>query len=718
MSPGTTVADVLRATEEAEQRNDWSRAVELWQALVQHRPHDVEWVCRWATAHAALGNHAQSQQLLQGAVERAPQHAGLWLNLGEAHRCLRQYEPAIACFRRVCELGGHIPAALNNLGLIAQEQGNHEAARQYYEQALLAGPQIADVHYNLGHLCVLTGDEHRAEQCFRRAFELRPGFLPPRIGMAALTLRQRRYDECVSWCEQALAIAPQSVEALVNLGSAWFELGDDARALEYLGRAIALHPHHKNAHNNLAVQALLSGRYTDAQRHLLTAIEHGGQDDAGVLTNWGNLNVLVGQIAEADAAYRRAAQVRSDDPGLLSNVLYCQLFRDDISAAQLLAEHDAWDARFGHIKNSQVTTAAVVARSSQRLRIGFVSPDLGEHPVGYLLQSVLPELRQHELDVYCYSNHIRRGPIADQLHGASTQWRDIVGVDDRAVAEQIRGDKIDILCDLAGHTVENRLTLFAERPAPLQVTWLGYPATTGCRAIDYLITDAYKVPLGREAWCREQIARLPYLSEGLITPRTVVQSERVDDALLLASFNNPSKLAPSVTAAWAEIMRRVPEARLLLKYRGLDDPWAQQIIAARFARLGIARERLLFEGYTSLDSMLTRLSSVDLMLDSFPFSGGLTTMWALSVGVPVVTIEGDRIAGRQSYAMLKHLGLDEFIAPDAPGYIQRAVSLAKDEPRCRAMRPMIRERYRLAPAARPGQLAADLAQLLRALAKR
>ena len=348
--------------------------------------------------------------------------------------------------------------------------------------------------------------------------------------------------------------------------------------------------------------------------------------------------------------------------------------------------------------------------------MGFVSPDLGRHPVGYFLVRVLENLDKEHLETICYSDRIVKDDLTHRLQAAATQWRDVIGMSDQQLAEQIRADRIDILFDLAGHTAHNRLLVFARKPALIQVTWAGYVGTTGLKAMDYLLADRYEVPPGAERHYRERVLRMP---EGYVcydppiyAPPVATLPALDRGQVTLGCFNNPAKITPQVIEVWAKILRRLPGARLVLKYKGWNDRGVARRFTEMFVAHGIDPGRLELLGYSPHAELLAEYNRIDLALDPFPYNGGLTTCEALWMGVPVVTCPGETFASRHSLSHLSNVGLTETIARELDEYVELAVSLAGDLPRLAALRAGLRERMAASPLCDGKRFATNLASML------
>jgi predicted O-linked N-acetylglucosamine transferase (SPINDLY family) len=355
------------------------------------------------------------------------------------------------------------------------------------------------------------------------------------------------------------------------------------------------------------------------------------------------------------------------------------------------------------------------------LRIGYVSPDFVHHAVSYFVEPVLAAHNRAQIEVFCYAD----APVADattaRLRGLSDQWRDIAPLNDAQVAELIRSDKIDILVDLAGHTARHRLLVFARRPAPIQLTWIGYPNTTGLETIDSRLTDAISDPLGQtEVFHTEKLVRLP---EVFSCYKPSDQAPAVSELpavkngyVTFGSFNHFAKINPAVLDLWARLMVRLPSSRLFLKARSLADPETATGVRETFKRHGVAANRLtLCSDELSVAAHQSLYHGVDIALDPFPYNGTTTTCEALWMGVPVITLAGQTHVSRVSASLLTHLGRPEWIAHSEDGYIEKCAALAADLPRLAELRANQREQMRLSPVCDAPRFTAQLEATYREL---
>jgi predicted O-linked N-acetylglucosamine transferase (SPINDLY family) len=356
------------------------------------------------------------------------------------------------------------------------------------------------------------------------------------------------------------------------------------------------------------------------------------------------------------------------------------------------------------------------------LRVGFVSGDLRSHTVGYFAEGLLGALAKTAsgaVEIHGYSAHWVNDAVTERIKAACRGWHSAVGLSDERLAQQIRDDRIDILIDLSGHTAHNRLPMFAWKPAPVQATWLGYLATTGVAAIDYVIADQWTLPQSQGGSFTEQIWHLPecYLCftppdvQAEVTPLPALAHGHVT----FGSFNNLTKINDDVVALWARLLAAVPDGRLFLKAKQIDAPSVRQSVAERFGAHGIAAARLTFAGFAARTDYLAPYQGVDIALDPFPYPGITTTLESLWMGVPVLTLAGESFLARQGVGLLTNAGLPEWIARDRDDYVARAVAHAGDVQRLAALRAGLRNQVSASPLFDAERFAGHLAAALRGM---
>ncbi len=612
------------------------------------------------------GNTAGAAECYRKALSRDPGYTGARLNLGGALRELGRPDEAAECYRKALEDEPGDPSILVSLGAVLRDLGKRDEAEGCYRRALELSPESALAHFNLANLLREMGKSGEAVAGYRRAVELDPANPSQYCNLGNALRETGNAEEAVDAYRKALGLEPENADALINLGNAFKELGRYREAEESYEKALLARPDMAEAHYNLGTVL---------------------QDQC--------------RMGEAVARYRRALELKPDHAVAHSNLLMNLQYDPEVTPEEVLEESRAWERR--QLVGIRLMSPPANEPDPERaLRIGYVSGDLRRHPVGYFLDGVLDCHDRERFQVYCYANQSFGDDLTERLRGNANagHWREIFGQNDDAVACLIREDRIDILIDLAGHTARNRLAVFGRKPAPVQATWAGYVGTTGLSAMDCLITDPQETPEGTEGWYLERLVRLPdcyvcYSPPGYAPPVAPLPALR-NGHITFGCFNNLAKLNPRVTALWSRILREVPDAGLLLVTKALGDPAVRERCLEAFARGGVA-ERVSLCSMLPHAELLARYGEVDVALDPFPYSGGLTTLEGLWMGVPAITLGGDRFASRHTLSHLTAAGLPEFIVPDEDAYLARAAELAKAPERLASLRAGLRERMAASP---------------------
>ena len=420
---------------------------------------------------------------------------------------------------------------------------------------------------------------------------------------------------------------------------------------------------------------------------------------ADAYCNLGNVHKDMGRVGEAIECYRQALTIRPDDHGVHSNLLFALNYHPDWTPQAIFEEHRCWGNNYVP-RADEAVVHANTPDPERRLKIGYVSPDLRNHSVAFFLEPVLENHDIQKFEVHTYAEVSLPDATTARLREQVAHWRDTVGIPDEQLARQIRDDGIDILVDLAGHTAGNRLGVFAFQPAPVQATYIGYPNTTGLPAMDYRITNALTTPPELDRYFTESVVRLPFancFAHPADCPPVAAPPMLTSGRVTFGSFNNLAKLVPPVIALWAEVLRAVPGARLLLKSQPFGDAGARALFLDRFAAHGIGPERLVLRGAGPLQEYLRSFNDIDIALDPFPYNGSTTNYHALWMGVPVVTLEGRSAASRMGYGVLATLGLKELAAKTPAEYVAIATGLAADPDRLKTLRASMRERMNASP---------------------
>lgn len=637
---------------------------------------------------------------------------------------------AEACYRRALVCVPEFAEAHSNLGLLLQQQQRWAEAAQCYREALALQPESATAHFNLGACLQGGGEFAQAEACFRDALALQPNFQNALLSLNRVLHEQGRGPESESYWRKMLRDEPgfaagyrqlagvlrqqhRNEEALACLLKAG-ELDTDtalqlqALAMVYrdLGRfteaeascrsALALAPESAAAWSSLAELHNAMRRMVEAEDGFRRAIALAPD----LARAHGNLGIVLqnqGRLAEAEASMRRALALQPDDHVAHGNLLFVLNYHPDKTGAQVFGEYRAYEQRFfAPLRSAWRAHGNAPSQSSagatRRLKVGYVSPDFRQHSVVNFLEPLLAHHDKSVVDVYAYAELQREDAVTARYKGLVDHWVPTKGVSDAQLAERIRADGIDILVDLAGHTGGNRLSVFARKPAPVSLSWMGYGYTTGLSAIDYFLTDAASAPVGSEAVFAEQPWRLPV--GWAYRPAAV---DRMGEPGPLPAARNACITFGTLTRAirinehsvrvWAALLARVPHARLVIDSSSYRDAETQEALAARFVALGVARERLLIGCHSPPWDVLR---DVDIGLDCFPHNSGTTLFETLYMGIPFVTLAGRPSVGCLGSSILAGVGHPEWIANTEEEYVDKAVALASDLPRLAALRAGLR----------------------------
>jgi predicted O-linked N-acetylglucosamine transferase (SPINDLY family) len=586
-----------------------------------------------------------------------------------------------------------------NLALALKSAGQLEQAIASYRKAIQLRPDFAEAYCNLGDALTAGGFFDQAVEACRSAVAINPGFAEAFNNLGIALSELHRFDEAIAAYRQAIALRSDFAVAWSNLGGALFQMKQLDESITACRTAIRLKPDFAKAHCNLA-NALsekedLESAVAEYRRAIALLPTY-----AEAFNNLGTTLKKLGHVDEAIAAYRQAIALRPTFFEAHSSLVFMLHYHATLSASAILTEARHWAQLHEQPLAGEIHKHGNDRTADRRLRIGYVSADFHLHPVARFMLPLLEHHDRQQVEIFCYSDAKRPDATTQRVRGACDVWRDISRLNHTAVAEMVRTDAIDILIDLGGHTGENRMPVFAAKPAPVQVSYLGYPGTTGLSAIEYRLTDSFADPPGMtEQHHTEQLIRLPETAWCYAPPADspdLVNARR--DHVRFCSFNNFTKVSDDMLRIWARILREVEGSQLVLKAQGLSSPTvraraldvlvSQQIDPANVLILPTAPDQI---------SHLAAYFQADIALDTFPYHGTTTTCEALWMGIPVVTRAGDCHVSRVGVSLLSNVGLPELIAESAEQYVKIATELARDRPRVRHLHQTLRTRMRQSP---------------------
>ena len=656
-------------------------------------------------ASKALGFKIQesSQRLAQGVAEH---QAGNFQAAAALYDGILAYEP-------------EHPEALHMRGVLAFQQGDHAWAIATLQDAIRFNRADPHYYYDLGTMYLNTGLLQDAAYNFQTAIDLDADHADAHGNLATARKGLGDLDGAVSSYRRALTLRPADAGAYNNLGLTLCELGDTQAGVASLQRAIALRPEYASAHNNMGLAMLRMNRAHEAAGCFLKAIAF-DPTDALAYTNLAQALQAQLRTDDAIASFRAALELRPDYAEAHSNLLLALQYVPGVEPVALFAEHQRFATQFESPLVPKWLPAANDKDPERRLKIGYVSGDFRNHAVAMFIEPIFLLHDPMQFEIYCYATHFLHDDVSTRFKTAVHHWRTCHGLTDAQMADHIRADGIDILIDLSGHTAHNRLLTFARKPAPLQLSWMGYPGTTGLASMDYLIADRLFLPPGQfDTQFTEKIICLPTgapFSPPAAAPDVNALPALATGCLTFGSFNQPAKLSAEVIAVWSQLMRALPSSQLLLG--GLPGKDCNQALIALFANEGIERRRLRFHERSDLDSYLALHHQVDICLDTFPYNGSTTTVHALWMGVPTLSMVGRTPAGRAGSAILGHADLCDFVAADAAEFVAKGVHWARSLPELARLRTGLRDKFARSAMGQTEAIAIGLELALRAIWRR
>ncbi len=718
------------------QQSQYRRALELFRTWCSLEPENEHAHLSVGVACERLGEHEAAERAYRAGTRINPKAHLLHFNLGNCLLSQGRLGDALEAYRRAVGLDPDNAEYLNNLGLALREAGSLEQALRSFQEAATVDPRYALAHANLGFTCDLLGDTDASVRHYREAVSLDPENTEVRLCLAQSLYARKAYEEVVRTCRQALSFPPTDERMPATLGNALFQLGDFEAALSAFEQAIGLNPARHDIHNFIANIHYRQGDFENAiasaetalrlkpfyEKGLSDLIEYAlaaGDPDLAhatavrgldcVFQGTMNLDLLLHALIRAfreTADWERCEALKAHireirDPSRLTNpqaVLLHLHYDNPLGPDRLSSWHRAWAASVEKEERSESPRVHARASRGNRVRIGYVSPDFRRHSVGYFIRNILRAHDRSRFEVLCYAN--RRpdpsDPVTREIMEHSEGFREIHALADDEAAERISRDGVDILVDLAGHTRGNRLGLFARRAAPVQITYLGYPDTTGLSTMDYRITDRHADPEGH-GLCSEKLLFMPecFLHFGTFPHQDIdaTCAFEKNGHVTFGSLNSLNKITPRAVRAWAGVLHSVENARLLIKsYSPMTRRIVQRILA-EFSKHGIPEHRLSIAGATaSAVDHFRFYNEVDIALDTFPYNGTTITCESLWMGVPVVTLVGGLHCQRTSYTILRNLELDALVAGSEEAYVGIAAALAQDLFELRALKQALPDR--------------------------
>jgi protein O-GlcNAc transferase len=687
-----TIAEVFSLAWKYHQAGGLAQAEQLYRQVLGADPRHADAWCFLGAACQAQGRIAEAETNYRRAVQVIPGHTSALNCLGVLLAEQGKLAEAVVSFQKALDFDPRSAEIHNNLGLALSRLGQTDKAVATYCQALRLRPGYAQAHYNFGLTLNGMGQRAAAVEQFQEALRCEPNYPEAYNDLANALAGQDKLDDAVTCYREALRLRPNYAEAYYNLGVVLGKQNKHLEALAQYDRAVYFKPEYVEAHVNRGNVRHAQWKFDEAIECYQQAL-HYKPDSVDALHGLGGVYLRQGRLEQAMANFQQALRIQPDLAAVHSNVLFCLNYDPNADPEEVFAAHRRW-GQLQEAASSSTTVHANERDPDRRLRIGYVSPDLRYHALARYLEPVLAHHDPQQVEVFCYAEVQFPDAVTARLQKLLQGWRSTCELTDAAVAELIRQDKIDILVDLAGHTAGNRLRAFAEKPAPVQATWLGYMNTTGLTAVDYRLTDPVLDPPGQPVRDTEELFRLqgglccfaPPTDAPEVAPLPALRRGH----LTFGSLHNLFKLNAQVFDLWSRLLKAVPSARLLL-FRHTLTGTAREEIRQKFADRGIAGERLDLRQGSDAAGYLKIYEEIDIGLDTFPYTGGVTTCESLWMGVPVLSLCGVRPAGRNSAAILARAGLGDWAAQKPEEYLEVGQRWSNDLDRLAALRTGLRE---------------------------
>ena len=684
-------------------------------------------------------NYPAAEQIYRAVLATQPRNADAMLLLGLLLHETHRNDLAVEMLRRAAGIQRNRIDIRQTLARVLQFSGRIKEAADEAREVLRLQPMDAESHYAVALLLLQMGDAAGALPSARRASELAPRNAAILVTVSRIYSALKMAGEAMIAAERAIAVDPNHADAHIDRGQLLQNQGQLDKAIGAYQTGLKLSPQNRSALNNIGACLLLKGLAADSipwfekaakvvpdsplpPNNIGAAYKELGRIDdalqyyhrsiqldpkyADAYCNVGGAYATIAEHGKAIDACREALRVNPSFAEVGSNLLFTTLSPGNWSKQQVFEEHRDWARRHESPLATEVLSASVESRPrgpmSRRLKIGYLSPDFREHSIRYFMEPIFVTHDRSRFEVFAYATGRRRDEVSDRLKDEVDQWHSVSELTDKQLAELIRSHGIDVLVDLAGHTAENRLLVFARKPAPVQVTYLGYPTTTGMSAVDYRLTDSIADPPGADEFYTEKLVRLPqaffvYSDDPNKPLDSTLPADR-NGIFTFGSFNSFTKINDETLDAWADILLAVPNSRLLMKARPVDNPSTRQKLLSFFSARGISSDRLDFRPWLSMPEHIQLLGTgVDLMLDTFPYNGHTTTCQALWMGVPVVTRSGDSFRSRVGHTIMQHMNLMELVAGSWQEYHDIAVGMAADLPKLRNLRSTLRQKMIASP---------------------
>jgi predicted O-linked N-acetylglucosamine transferase (SPINDLY family) len=681
----------LEETLALHRQGDQEKAKHAYCQILAREPANADaWHLLGMLLHAT-GHSTDAVECIENAAVITPKRADILSNLGMVYRALGRLRKSAAVLERAVSLDPQSVATRNNLGTVLMESGCLGEAEASFQTALQIDPTSTDAAMNLGNVWQRQGRLNDAEQLYRRCLDREPSNALVLTNLGEALRRQCRWADAADVLQKAVQQNPNLIETQLNFGRTLMNSHQLDAAEAHFRELLSLYPDDSRVHHFLGNALSHQSKFEAALASLRRSLELNPGD---AYTH----NSLAFLLMDASDHQRAAEHFRESvrlDPAMSqshSALLFLMSGDPSVSQQELFDEHVQWAKMHGQVRT--LGPHCNLRQKNRRLRIGYVSPDFRNHAVAFFFQPVIDAHNADAVEVYCYAEVANPDATTQRMRERVDQWRYTTGMSDLQVAEQIVADKIDILIDLAGHTANNRLVVFAHKPAPIQVTWLGYPNTTGLSAIDYRLSCNTVHPKEEENYHTEKLIRMPTAAFCFSQPAQSLEIKsppvQKNGYITFGSLHRPFKISQNTCNLWSSLLHACPTARLLAFNTAFTAESEAGLIES-LANNGIDPKRIEVRRQFVGESYLATYDDIDIALDVSPWAGGTTTLEALWSGVPVIARYGDRGSARSSASVVTSIGRSEWIARSDADYLNQVISLANDIPQLCRHRRQLRE---------------------------
>lgn len=678
---------------------DWVQARQCYEQVLILQPQHTQSLYQLSLIARETGQWQECRDTLEKLLRLSSKDESALLELGNAWQHLGDRKQALSCYRRLLKhhpdswkghyslarwydvekkkslFKKHLGLALDkvptkwivyhNLAQARFDLGNYEGAEELYRLAINEDESRISSIIGLGACAMHLGRESDARKCFTDASSTDD--ITVLSELARVIWEYKYFDEAIRILKKIVGLRPDLADTHLNLAKAFSQNWNMGQARDCLEQVLSIKPDYIEAENLLA-----------------------------------DINVKSGLIDKALPIYLDQIEREGPLSRSVSSYLFSLLYSDKVSAHEKATKHqdmmDQWADEF-----KRKTEFTQTKDSDRKIRVGFVSADFrDQHPVGIFIEPVFQYYDKNSFHFSAYYNSRTYDESTLRLKSMVDAWNDVAGWTDERLRTKILEDQIDILVDLSGQTAKHRLKMFAMRAAPIQLTWMGYPHSTGLSTMDYLIADTVVCPPENDHLCSESVIRLPEHCVFCFPPTD--KFGEVDDDLpaareqpVFGSFNNLTKVNELTLSLWLDVMKAVPHAKLKLKTPSFTDQKCRDEFRDYFVNAGISVDRLIFTGPSSLEDMMNEYAEVDIALETIPYNGGTTTFQALWMGVPVIALTGENFCGRMGASIMQHLDMQEWIAENRVSYIETAIKMASDREKLLKTKSQLRDRMMSSP---------------------